>query len=82
MLESLYVKNLALIREIEVFFGPGLNVLTGETGAGKSVVLGSVALALGSKADRDMIRTGADHALVELTFSVTEEERAAIEALE
>ncbi len=82
MLESLHVKNLALIRETEVFFGPGLNVLTGETGAGKSVVLGSVALALGARADRDMIRTGADHALVELTFLVTEEERAAVEALE
>lgn len=82
MLESLHVKNLALIREMEVFFRPGLNILTGETGAGKSVVLGSVALALGAKADREMIRTGADHALVELTFSVTAEERAALEALE
>ena len=82
MLVSLHVKNLALIREMEVFFGPGLNILTGETGAGKSVVLGSVALALGAKADRDMIRTGADYALVELTFSVSEEERAAVEALE
>ena len=82
MLVGLHVKNLALIREMEVFFGPGLNILTGETGAGKSVVLGSVALALGAKADRDMIRTGADYALVELTFSVSEEERAAVEALE
>ena len=49
MLISLHVKNLALIEETEVFFGQGLNILTGETGAGKSVVLGSVALALGQK---------------------------------
>ena len=54
MLVSLHVRNLALIEETEVFFQPGLNILTGETGAGKSVILGSVALALGAKADRDM----------------------------
>lgn len=72
MLVSLHVKNLALIEETEVFFGQGLNILTGETGAGKSVILGSVALALGQKADRDMIRTGADHALIELNFEVTD----------
>ena len=52
MLVSLHVRNLALIEETEVFFQPGLNILTGETGAGKSVILGSVALALGAKADR------------------------------
>lgn len=68
MLVSLHVKNLALIEETEVFFGPGLNILTGETGAGKSVILGSVALALGAKADKEMIRTGADYALIELNF--------------
>lgn len=50
MLVSLHVRNLALIEETEVFFQPGLNILTGETGAGKSVILGSVALALGAKA--------------------------------
>ena len=72
MLVSLHVKNLALIEETEVFFGQGLNILTGETGAGKSVILGSVALALGQKADRDMIRTGAEYALIELNFEVTD----------
>lgn len=71
MLVSLHVKNLALIEETEVFWGPGLNILTGETGAGKSVILGSVALALGAKADRDMIRTGAEYALIELNFEVS-----------
>lgn len=75
MLVSLHVKNLALIQETEVFFGTGLNILTGETGAGKSVILGSVALALGAKADRDMIRTGADYALIELNFEVSEDIR-------
>lgn len=69
MLVSLYVKNLALIEETEVEFTPGLNILTGETGAGKSILLGSVNLALGAKADKDLIRHGADSALVELTFS-------------
>lgn len=73
MLVSLHVKNLALIQETEVFFGKGLNILTGETGAGKSIILGSVALALGAKADRDMIRTGAEYALIELDFEVTED---------
>ena len=48
MLQNLHVKNLALIDETEVEFGPGLNILTGETGAGKSILLGSVQLALGA----------------------------------
>ncbi len=69
MLLSLYVKNLALIEETEVEFGEGLNILTGETGAGKSILLGSVNLALGAKFDKDMLRKGTDSALVELTFS-------------
>ena len=70
------MKNLALIQEAEVFFGPGLNILTGETGAGKSIILGSVGLALGGRADRDMIRTGADQALVELVFALDKKEQA------
>lgn len=68
MLISLRVKNLALIEEAEVDFQPGLNILTGETGAGKSILIGSVNLALGAKGDKDLIRKGADYALVELTF--------------
>ncbi len=69
MLENLHVKNLALIDEIEVEFCPGLNILTGETGAGKSILLGSVNLALGGKYSADLLRTGAKFGLVELTFS-------------
>ncbi len=68
MLLSLHVKNLALIEETEIEFTPGLNILTGETGAGKSILIGSVNLALGAKADKELIRRGAESALVELTF--------------
>lgn len=70
MLVNLHVKNMALIDEIEVEFGPGLNILTGETGAGKSILLGSMQLILGGRVSRDMIRSGADYALVELAFTV------------
>ena len=69
MLQSLHVKNLALIEETEVEFDRGLNILTGETGAGKSVLIGSVNLALGGKFDRDMLRKGAESCLVELVFA-------------
>lgn len=70
MLQSLYVKNLALIDEAEVEWKDGLNILTGETGAGKSILLGSVHLALGGKYSADMLREGARHGLVELAFYV------------
>ena len=72
MLLNLHVKNLALIEEVDVDFEKGLIVLTGETGAGKSLILGSVNVALGNKASKDMIRKGTDYSLVELTFSVSE----------
>ena len=82
MLVSLHVKDLALIEENEVFWENGLNILTGETGAGKSVIIGSVRLALGaamnsvlgSKGDKDCIRTGAQYALVELVFQTKRNE--------
>lgn len=70
MLQNLHVKNLALIDEVEVDFQPGLNILTGETGAGKSIILGSVNLALGGRYNADMLRKGARFGLVELMFSV------------
>lgn len=72
MLLNLHVNNLALIEEVDVDFEKGLIVLTGETGAGKSLILGSVNIALGNKASKDMIRKGTDYSLVELTFSVSE----------
>lgn len=83
MLHNLHVKNLALIDETEVDFGPGLNILTGETGAGKSILLGSVGLALGARYTADMLRSGAGNGLVELTFSVEDEKlKKRLEALE
>ena len=77
MLKRLRVKNLALIEEEEIFFSDGLNILTGETGAGKSVLMGSLSLALGSKADPAMIRQGASEALVELEFELDDEKQRA-----
>lgn len=71
MLRNLHVKNLALIDEIEVDFQSGLNILTGETGAGKSIILGSVDLALGGRYSKDMLRRGAKFGLVELVFEIT-----------
>ena len=73
MLQNLHVKNLALIDETEVDFGPGLNILTGETGAGKSILMGSVSLALGGRYTADMLRSGAKNGLVELTFTIDDE---------
>ena len=83
MLYSLHVKNLALIKEQEIEFSKGLNILTGETGAGKSVVIGSVNLALGAKADAAMIRTGEEYALVELVFGLeSDDQRKLLEAMD
>lgn len=73
MLQNLHVKNLALIDEIEVEFKDGLNILTGETGAGKSIILGSVNLALGGRYTKDILRQGAEYGFVELTFQVEDE---------
>ncbi|MCR4849833.1 MAG: DNA repair protein RecN [Lachnospiraceae bacterium] len=82
MLQSLHVKNLALIEEEEIFFGDALNILTGETGAGKSIVLGSVNLALGAKTGSDIIRSGSEYALVELVFSLNGEEEQKVRELD
>ena len=83
MLLELHVKNLALIEKADVEFGEGLNILTGETGAGKSIIIGSVTMALGGKAPKGSIRPGADYAYIELVFSVTgEEKRKALRELE
>lgn len=68
MLQSLHVKNFAIIDETEVEFREHLNIMTGETGAGKSILIDSVNAAIGGKVSKDMIRRGAEYALVELTF--------------
>ena len=75
MLSELHVKNLALIEKADIEFGEGLNILTGETGAGKSIIIGSVTMALGGKVQKDMIRRGTEYAYVELLFTVTEPDK-------
>ncbi len=70
MLQNLHVKNLALIDEAEVEFTGGLNILTGETGAGKSIIIGSINLALGEKVPKGLLRDNGDAAYVELIFAV------------
>jgi len=70
MLRSLYIKNFALIEELEVQFEEGLNILTGETGAGKSIVIGALQLILGARASTDSVRSGSDKAIVEGVFTV------------
>ena len=74
MLRNLHIKNLALIREIDIDFAEGLNILTGETGAGKSIIIDSVNLALGGRAVRSLVRDDADYGLVELLFEVDDAE--------
>jgi DNA repair protein RecN (Recombination protein N) len=81
MLESLTVKDFALIRELNIQFGSGLNLITGETGAGKSVILGALSLVLGYKATTDMIRSGAKRATVEAAFAMPPDTRAGAKAL-
>lgn len=73
MLNSLYVKNLALVDEVQIEFAKGLNIMTGETGAGKSIILGAINLALGGKAGADIIGRYGDSALVELEFTVDDD---------
>ncbi len=72
MLKSLYIKNFALINEIKVHFNQGLNILTGETGAGKSIIIGAVSTLLGEKIDKDFIRQGKSKAIVEGCFVIND----------
>jgi len=81
MLESLTVKDFALIRDLNIQFGSGLNIITGETGAGKSVILGALSLVLGYKATTDMIRSGAKRATSEAAFAMPPDTRAGAKAL-
>jgi DNA repair protein RecN (Recombination protein N) len=79
LLVSLHVKNFAIINEVEVYFKNNLNILTGETGAGKSIIIDSINCALGARVSKDILRSGADYALVELVFDT--EDRAVHEAM-
>ena len=69
MLDLLHIENIAIIEQADITFRPGFNALTGETGAGKSIVIDALNAVLGQRASRELIRTGADHAFVSAVFS-------------
>ena len=69
MLEVLHIENIAVIEEADIQFRPGFNALTGETGAGKSIVIDAMGAVLGGRTSRELIRTGADKAFVSASFS-------------
>ena len=71
MLKSLYIKNFTLIDELDIELYPGFSVITGETGAGKSIILGAIALLLGQRADSKSIKQGADKCIIEAHFDLT-----------
>src|SRR5882757_7578147 len=71
MLTTLRIKNLALVPDLTLELQPGCNVITGETGAGKSIIIGALNLVLGERADRSLIRSGSDSCSVEAVFDVS-----------
>ncbi len=71
MLTSLYISNYALISELEIDFGAGFSSITGETGAGKSIIMGALSLILGQRADTKAIKTDADKCIIEATFEIS-----------
>ena len=73
MLFNIHVKNMALIQEVDMHLDRGLNILTGETGAGKSIIIGSINVALGAQSFRGFVKEESKEALVELMFTVEEE---------
>jgi len=77
MLHALAIKNFAIIEDLRIEFGSGLSVLTGETGAGKSIIIQAVNLVLGSRASADLVRTGKDHAELEAVFGIAPDSHAA-----
>lgn len=81
MLEELRITNFAIIDQLDLSFTPGFNVITGETGAGKSIIVDAVELLLGGKADKSMVRAGAEKAVVEGTFLLTERTRLLVQPI-
>ena len=81
MLQQLHVRNLAIVEEVRVEFGAGLNVITGETGAGKSVLIGALDLVLGGRADKNAVRAGAKEAVCEAVFQLAPETARTVNAL-
>ena len=71
MLRSLYIQNYALIEKLDISFGAGFSVITGETGAGKSIILGAIGLLLGQRAEVKAIRQGASKCVIEARFDIS-----------
>ena len=82
MLIELHIKNLALIKKADIYFKEGLSVLSGETGAGKSILIDSINLALGAKANKDIIRVGENEGFVELIFTLDEKRKEKLKAMD
>ncbi len=78
MLAEIYIRNFAIIDDLHLRFAPGFNVLTGETGAGKSIILDAVTLVIGDRADTSVIRAGSDEAYVEATFELSPEQQGLV----
>ena len=75
MLKRIYIENFALVEKLEVEFGSGMNVLTGETGAGKSIIVGAIAQLLGERAEKEDVRSGAKTAIIEGEFDISGQDR-------
>ena len=71
MLKLLHIENIAIIEKCDIEFGAGFNVLTGETGAGKSIIIDSISAVLGERSSRSLVRSGADRAFVSALFETT-----------
>ena len=82
MLRELHIENLALIESLNVNFESGLNTITGETGAGKSIILGAMGLILGAKANASQVKSGARNCVVEMTFELSDSFRELFETLD
>ncbi len=81
MLSELHIENFAIISQLDLEFNPGLNIFTGETGAGKSIIIDAVEAILGSRAEATMVRAGADRALIEACFELPDEARQPIQEI-
>lgn len=79
MLKRLYIRNFTLIDELDIAFAPGFSVITGETGAGKSIIIGAIGLILGNRADAKQVKAGRDRCIVEATFALKGYDKAALD---
>ena len=82
MLTELQIKNVAIIDSVNIEFGNGFNVLTGETGAGKSILIDSINMALGGRTSRDLVRTGTDYAIAQAVFEINSETEAKLNEMD